>query len=193
MEMAYERTLRALCVTSGTTSRTRVIQTPVLQTIIISLSLADIVAAVEEARLQAGDPMADDVVVVDNKVLAGESRRNSGYKRLLISVQTLRNCHTPLMSIMVLTRTSNRESFRTGMVAPGMQVQSPPASVTINELSCTVSTLQETIAVHGCLLAENERDRQPSLNDNASVDPNCTINRGGGAPRRNERVHGDRE
>ena len=75
------------------------IQTPVLRTIVISLLSADMVAAAEEARLQAGDPMADDVVVVDNKVLAGESRRNSGYKRLLTSVQTLQRRCTPLASM----------------------------------------------------------------------------------------------
>ena len=58
------------------------------------------VAAVEEARLQAGDPMAEDVVVVvDEEVLADESRRNSGYKRLLTSVQTLQRRCTPLTSM----------------------------------------------------------------------------------------------
>ena len=50
----------------------------------------------------------------------------------------------------------------------------PPASVTINELSSTVSMLQETIAVQGRLLAESEHDCQPILNDAVSVDPNRT-------------------
>ena len=69
----------------------------------------------------------------------------------------------------------------------------PPESVTISELSSTVSTFQETIAAQGRLLEESEGDCQPSLNDAASVNPNRTINRGGGALRRNKRAHGDHE
>ena len=56
-----------------------------------------------------------------------------------------------------------------------------------------MSTLQETIATQGCMLADTERYRQNSPSDSVSVDANRQINRAGGAPGRNERAHGDRE
>ena len=56
-----------------------------------------------------------------------------------------------------------------------------------------VSTLQDTIATQGRLLAENERYRQDSPHDSASADANREINRSRSVLGRNERARDGRE
>ena len=77
---------------------------------------------------------------------------------------------------------------------------SPSATyVTLSELSISVSTFSETLAAHTRRLTEDDLNRQhegrgDNHNDTANkTDPNCSLNRAGGAPRRNKQTHGDRE
>ena len=76
---------------------------------------------------------------------------------------------------------------------------SPSAtSVTLSELSSSMSNFGETIAAHTRRLTEDDRNSQregrgDNHNDTVNeTDPNCSLNRSGDAPRINERANGDR-
>ena len=77
---------------------------------------------------------------------------------------------------------------------------SPPAtSVTLSDLSSSMITFGETLAVHTRRLTEDDRNHQredhdDNQNDTANeTDPKRSLNRAGVAPGRNKRAHGDRE
>ena len=90
--------------------------------------------------------------------------------------------------------------FQNNNGRPSNARPSPSATyVTLSELSSSMSTFGETLAAHTRRLTEDDRNRQregcgDNHNDTANnTDPNCSLNRDGGAPRRNKRAHGDRE
>ena len=74
---------------------------------------------------------------------------------------------------------------------------SPPGSVSLSELSSTVSALRDTVEEQQRRIAEDTRDRGAGRGDNhddsQGVDPNRSLTRNGGTPGRGERASGDRK
>ena len=73
----------------------------------------------------------------------------------------------------------------------------PPTSVSLSELSSTVSALRNTVEEEQRQMAEDTRDhgagRGDNHDDSQGVDPNRSLTRNGGTPGCSERASGDRK